>query len=195
MKNFLYQKIEIDNILEISEQLQAWDLKFNQEFPNHFKLINTREVLRQLPLLSLWFKSHDTIPTETLYIKTAPLTIQGIHVDPVSRRGNSLSALNFPISKNCRNTFTRFYQDTGSYIDWVDSATGNIFPLLDDEDPKIIGEYKLSGPTLLNIRVPHAVYNPTLEPRVTLSFRFKNEPWHLLINHNNPPDDYDTTTD
>jgi hypothetical protein len=194
MKNFLHEKIEIDNILEITEELRAWDLKINQEFPNHFKLISTREVLRQLPLLSRWFKSHDTTPTETLYIKTAPLTIQGIHVDSISRRGLSLSALNFPISLNCRNTFTRFYQDTGSYIDWVDPATGNVFHLLDDQDLETIGEYRLSSPTLLNIRVPHAVYNPTLEPRVSLSFRFKDDPWHLLTARNDTAD-HDTTTD
>jgi hypothetical protein len=177
MDDFLYKHIDVENIDEITEELLAWH-EDNATNKSQFKLISTREVLRSLPKLADWFNKNNITPTDTLYLNTNPLTVQGIHLDTPDKRSNNL-ALNFPI-KHCNNTFTRFYKDTGKYVDWVNKETNASYRLLDEEEPELIGEYHLTKPTLLNILVPHQVFNPNRQHRVCLSFRFRNDPWHLV---------------
>jgi hypothetical protein len=177
MNDFLYKHIEVENLDDITKELTDWHDK-NVGDKTQFKIISTKEILRSLPKLNQWFISNNLKPTDTVYLNINPLTNQAIHLDRHDKRSNNL-ALNFPI-KNCGHTFTRFYKDTGKYTTWINPETNASYLLLDEENPELLGEYYLTKPTLLNILVPHQVFNPTLHPRVCLSFRFKDDPWHLV---------------
>jgi hypothetical protein len=101
-----------------------------------------------------------------------------IHID--HRTDRMKLALNIPII-NCDNTVTEFWQCT--------KTDPNELP----EDPlwrgplffngincKKIDEYTLTRPIIFNTQVPHSVFNFSDRPRLALSLRFKEDPWHLV---------------
>jgi hypothetical protein len=102
-------------------------------------------------------------------------TIQMPHVD----YGSHTLAINFPL-QHCENTWTRFFKNTGQVVEKFTPDTKLPYLEFIDDNKQEETRYKLSGPTLLNVKHPHSVANTTAFDRSSISFRFKEDPWFLL---------------
>jgi len=91
-----------------------------------------------------------------------------IHVDGIISNSDPY-ALNFEI-QNCCIPKTRMYRSTKTgqalYTPQVRYTKYNL------EDCDLIKEFDLTMPIIFNTQVPHNVWNPTKETRISISFRF-----------------------
>lgn len=92
----------------------------------------------------------------------------------------SYLAINFPI-KNCLDTVTKFYEPKGKLVKPTRHVENGVHYLIyPDQEWREIEEYVLDRPVLLNTNVHHAVINHTKDVRISLSVRFRTDPWHLV---------------
>lgn len=108
------------------------------------------------------------------------------HIDHVTEDGKlateSYLALNFPV-KNCHDTEVRFCEPVGKInqeLRYLGTGYRARFAIHDQWI--VVDRYQLTGPTLVNTNRYHQIVNETLKDRISLSVRFKKNPWHLVAN-------------
>jgi hypothetical protein len=142
----------------------------------NFTLQDINKVLDALPSIKQWFKDNNCKPNKVAYISTDGYFVQPPHKD----NSDQILAVNFPVS-NCETVKTVFYDDTNVTAILKYTRAYNIPYYHYEIDKKApIAEYILSKPVILNVKKIHSVVNNSNKDRVSLSFRFEEEPWHLI---------------
>lgn len=171
--NFYFKSLNIPNIEQINEEIKMYDQ--SRESTTGFSIVDRDTVLESLPTLTKWFKESNMIVDRVAVIIIKSNTIQMPHVD----YGSHTLAINFPL-QHCENTWTRFFKNTGQVVEKFTPDTKLPYLEFIDDNKQEETRYKLSGPTLLNVKHPHSVANTTAFDRSCISFRFKEDPWFLL---------------
>jgi hypothetical protein len=148
-----------------------------------FVHVDPSSVLGLLPTLAEQFHKLHLGPIKRVgLIVTHPNTTQATHVD----MGTQSLALNLPVLVDGPIAYTQLFKDTGKLTEVISAdevRPGVIeqrrYLQYDDPNPIELARYHLTGPTLLNIKLPHRVVNNSQSTRIALSFRFEVDPWHL----------------
>lgn len=170
--NFYFNYIDIPYDLD---EVQAY---YNSKPLNsgHFTLQDINKVLNVLPSIKKWFEENNCKPNNVAYISTAPYFAQPPHKD----NADQILAVNFPVY-NCEEVKTVFYDDTNVKTTLRYTQAHNIPYYHYEIDRRApIAEYILSKPVILNVKKIHSVVNNSNKDRISLSFRFEEEPWHLI---------------
>ena len=177
MKDFLFKILDIDSqTFDLIRKEIAEFYKNTEHIVGQFSMIDNESTLNVLPTIAKWLEVNKLEVMHIGYISVNPNTIQQAHIDS----GESSLALNFPVI-NCNNVTTEFFKLESKDLTIRHSKGTNLpYYHFDNTDKDIIGSFTLTQPTLLNIKMPHSVVNNTELERISLSFRFKNDPWHLI---------------
>ena len=175
-----YIEMKPETYSQIMQEIQ----QFHQERPvpdSYFKIINCHEVLQALPTFKKWCSANQINPIKVAYISTAPDSRQSPHMDD----GSEILAVNFPVA-NTEGVETEMWDEEGLKSVRLFTKGTNIpyYRYLVSGVP-VKAKYVLDRPVILNIKKVHSVVNNTDKPRVSLSFRFYNDPWHLVNGKSN----------
>jgi hypothetical protein len=176
MDDFLYQKITVPGIDGITREMRSMFTEEDLARPR-FSVLPIDRTMAALPSLAGYFSSNGLIPKVACLIIIEASTDQVIHVDYL--KDEITLAMNFPLC-NCEYAYTSFYENNGILTVQYTPRTNLPYYSYFDPDPREIDRFVLDGPTILNIRVPHAVHNPGKSNRVCMSFRFSSDPWGLI---------------
>jgi hypothetical protein len=101
-----------------------------------------------------------------------------IHVD---HRTDGLElALNIPMF-NCDHSVTEFWKCKKTNPNELPEDPTWRGPLFFNRiNCEKIDEYVLTQPIIFNTQIPHSVFNFSDKPRLAISLRFKEDPWHLV---------------
>jgi hypothetical protein len=172
-ENFYFKYLDLEyNSIEVESLYKIY-----KDTPGRFNLIKTNEVMQYLPSIDILFKNLNLVPSKVAYINIGPNTTQVIHCD----WGVENLALNFPVY-NCSEVFTEFYDIPDSELR-EGKTMGTALPFYYYENlnnKKFVNKFILNKPALLNIKKAHSVVNTSRFSRISLSFRFKSDPWFLV---------------
>ena len=140
-----------------------------------FKAMTATDALVKLPSVAAWFDSQQIIPAYAFYIAIGKQCQQITHIDGGSRQ----LAINFPID-NCDTAITNFYEVDESSAKSYKTINNNLSAVEYTITKSKICSFVLTKPTLINIKAPHNVHNNTDFTRYALSFRFHQDPMHLI---------------
>lgn len=183
MSSFLFKKLAIEDSLaeairaELNEYVSN-KLIVSQE--NAFSRIDHIVLLHYCPALREYLKSLGLVTVIVGLIRSFPKQIaEQPHIDSFPQ---SL-AINFPV-RDCENSVTNFYEPynedgTEPVMTTLKHPNGVEYYHYKDASWRLLGSVTLNGPTLLNIKVPHKVDHHGELTRVSISIRFKDDPWHL----------------
>jgi hypothetical protein len=174
--DFVYQTIDIPDLENIYAELVTYTLGQLPRFKEAFNHLPLQDMMQKCPLIAQWFASVNLTPRVcALIIQPVGANKRGTHTDT---QNNSL-ALNFGI-KNFENTYTAFYKVISGSVIQKTLPNGVTWDNYEQAELEEIARVDLKKPTILNTKVPHAVHNPTTELRVSISFRFVQDPYHLV---------------
>jgi hypothetical protein len=177
---FYFKTLDIPNHEIMIEEFNTYFSYFKD---NH---ILTTDYFHKIPLADIrkkFTKFNSWAKEKKLFVRTAAFIIlnpekemkPSIHIDapPV------FNALNFGLQIP-DGSYTGLYEHSGGAI--IDSLQRNGVPR-----KSIVGgsfneitRFDLTKPTLFNTQVPHGVYTPPGTTRLSISFRFFNDPLNLL---------------
>jgi len=178
MTRFYFSYIAVDGYDSIISELRPYVKKFIAGCVHGFHEAKHNELLDNCPGIKNW------LSTKKLTIRSAGIIVipaktnQDRHIDAIDR-GNNPMALNFDI-ENCVIPRTKMYacdieptlSKTRSGLNyWRYDPSANFVQ---------VAEFDLSAPVLFNTQVPHQVCNHTDATRISVSFRFHEDPSHLL---------------
>ena len=174
-KNFTFKELHIDELEEILAEIAKLQSSI-VSLPGKFRIIDTESTLAALPILNKWFEENSLDVKLIAYISCAANTTQEVHLDS----GDCELALNFPVI-NCENVITDFFEYKEQNLT-LKYTMGTNLPYLfyDITGMNIISSLNLVKPTILNIKMPHRVVNHTDLERISISFRFMEDPWKLV---------------
>lgn len=112
----------------------------------------------------------------SVLIYAKPLSRSTLHVD--YRADNLKLALNIAL-ENCKYSLTEMWQCEGEPV-CLKTPTGIPYNNYEKKQCKKICDFTLSRPVIFNTKVPHSVWNFSNKPRLAISLRFKQDPWHLV---------------
>lgn len=171
--NFIYKYF--DNLPK--EQIQQEIIAYHKtkKFPMHFYPTDIPELLLNLPTINMWFKEQGLTVQTCAHLVQRANSQQAIHIDT----GNQNIALNFPIEV-IPDAYTVFYKLKGIIVEKFTPVTNVKYAEYIDNDLEELGRYVLRQPTFINIKLPHSIINKSNLDRYCFSFRFKEDPWHLI---------------
>jgi hypothetical protein len=165
------------NYIDIPYDLNEVQVYYNSKplDSGNFTLQDINVVLDALPSIKQWFNDNNCKPNKVAYISTSANFTQPPHKD----NSDQILAVNFPVY-NCEEVKTLFYDDTNVRTILTYTKTNIPFYYYELNGRSAIAEYVLSKPVILNVKKIHSVVNKSNKDRVSLSFRFEEEPWHLI---------------
>jgi hypothetical protein len=176
MKDFLFKVLDLDSSTfdKMKTEIGMFKNSVISE-PGRFTIVDKESTLNSLPTIVKWLEDNNLVVRQIAYISIGANTIQQAHIDS----GDLELALNFPVL-NCDDVTTEFfeYEEQDFTIQYT-IGTKLPFHHFNCEDKTSIGSFSLTQPTLLNIKMPHRIVNSTDLERISLSFRFEKDPWHL----------------
>jgi hypothetical protein len=171
---FYFKYISIDNYEDMVAELQLYILKYIEGFGKGFHLIDPALVLDNCPIFSQWIATIKSQIRIVGIIISPPYCINDTHRDYIPDNVGRL-ALNMEI-QNCRIPKTKLYlTDTAPSINY----TPNNEKYWKYDSNAIfteIGEFDLTQPVLFDTQTPHQVFNQTSGRRISISFRFFEDP-------------------
>jgi hypothetical protein len=178
VEQFRYKKIYIENYEQIISEIRSKILENEQNLKWGYDLINKQDFLNSCP------KFHNFIVSKGLTIRViAVIKIKAhrnseIHIDDIKGNFNRY-ALNMGIF-NYEDTRTQMFstKDTESYL--ILNDAGHPYLKFDETNCKLIEEFDLIQPTIFDTSIPHRVSNNTNKHRISISFRFLNDPFNIL---------------
>jgi hypothetical protein len=174
MSIFCYKKILIENYQSIAFELSnAINLS---RYKDNFTYVDLNP--NDIPLFFSWVNANNCSIRKTAIIVS---TTESLNADPhIDSQTNSL-ALNFPLA-NCSNSYTVFYDPTDIVsMTQYEKSNGVIYKKIRfNNTPKEIERYTLDSAVVINTHIPHKVFHRDSKPRYSLSFRFEEDPWHLI---------------
>jgi hypothetical protein len=172
-ETFYYRSLDIPNIKKINQEFNQF-LDENKFFGG-FVGLDVTDTMKYFPTLEHWFTLHNLKVLFIAYILVPANSVQALHKDS----GGPCLALNFPL-RHCEGTYTNMFVDKGVTTTAYTKGTHLSYLKYVDLDPIINCTYELLSPTLIHIKKPHQVCNNTSNDRISLSFRFKEDPWFLI---------------
>jgi aromatic ring-opening dioxygenase LigB subunit len=115
--------------------------------------------------------------THSVLIFVPPFSESLIHTD--YRSDNLKLALNIGL-ENCDSSCTELWENVSSEVHVRYTELGIPYNFLEKNKCKKITEFRLNRPVIFNTKVPHSVRNWSSSPRLSLSFRFSEDPWKLV---------------
>jgi len=178
MTKFYFSHINVDGYDQIVSQLRPYVNNFIAGRVHGFHEVQHQELLEKCPLIKDWFDSKKLNVRSIGIIIVPPNTIQDCHIDFINKINNPL-ALNFDI-QNCALPRTKMYtcdmepilSKTPSGLNYWKYDTSATFTQ--------VAEFDLSTPVLFDNQIPHQVCNDTDQARISISFRFREDPKNLL---------------
>lgn len=174
---FYYQLIDIPyDPADINRLLERYPL-----ISSRFDPMKIEELRELMPTVFAWFEQNGLEPTQSFLINHQVNFKQDIHVDYTEVGGPKL-AINFPLNPEAAESLTRMYDINGDEQSEITRRSQNkvAFSKFNPEQVVKITEYKSTSPVILNITKPHSAWNNTQVLRGVLTFRFKNDPVHLI---------------
>jgi hypothetical protein len=186
---FVYRKLKIEKINVISHELRQFVLPYDESKDNVTGLwaLDLERFKNTCPHAVNYFNSIgqlDNIYKVCIIIVHPPSDgkkphVDNLHYTPLNTGpSKGCLSLNFNI-ENCIDTSVMHYK----YI----SGDTKVFPLHDPTQGSFIvfqgckmeeiARYNLEEPVIMNNSTPHCIVNLTNAPRISLSFRFKDDPW------------------
>lgn len=197
--NDLYLKIKDNQVFNTTNKDNAPIMELNLDSSKQvdgvghltkytFVHIDIDTTMKQLPTLTKFFNDIGLSELSRIaIITTHPNSIQDPHVD----QGEETLGINFPLSGTSA-TYTQIFRNKGElkFVTSHDESKDGIkrqrrYLKYIDDSPEEIGRYELNRPVMLNVKMPHSVVNLSDDERVGISFRFKADPWKLVIEGNN----------
>jgi len=177
---FYYDYINVDVYNNIKKEIDQFYID-NPIPDSYFKIIDCRKVLEALPSFKKWCTASKINPIKVAYISTPANTRQSPHKDD----GEEILAINFPVINNDEVTTEMWDEDGLTSIKLMTKGTHIPYYryLISGITPQ--ASYVLDKPVILNVKKVHSVVNNTDKPRVSLSFRFYSDPWHLIEGKSN----------
>lgn len=176
MDYFCFKGLSIPNYQTIVREF-ANNINYGP-FENNFNYLDVNPTLEKSPSFQKWLEESCCVLTKAaIIVSTIRSSIGAPHVD---YQTNSL-ALNFPLS-NCEHSYTAFYNpaDIDSIID-EEKSNGVLYKkIIFKNKPREISRYVLDRPILLNTHIPHKIFHGHEKSRYAISFRFVDDPWHLI---------------
>lgn len=174
---FTYKKIYIENWIQMIEEF-----KNVVDFPLYkeaFSYLPNIEIFSSCRTFNQWITSNNIQLLKAAVIVSD--TSAGEYPPHVDSQINSL-ALNFPI-ENCLETETQFFKltDDDQILELAKPNGTRYKKIIFSSTPKLVDSYVLDSPTILNTHIPHKLVNTSRSSRIALSFRFVNDPWHLVV--------------
>lgn len=172
-ENFLHQKLLVTNYEAILAEMREYD-KVLGDFSKFSKLDNA-VAMKHLPSVYAWFRANGAEVASSFHINIKAGITQAVHIDTITTN----LAVNFPV-RGCDEAYTVFYRNKGKIVTEYTPHTNLPFERYVDPELQEIGRYVLDSPVILNVKIPHSVVNLGKQNRVCFSFRFKQDPWHLI---------------
>jgi hypothetical protein len=171
---FYFKYVLIDNYEDMVAELQPYILKHIEGFKLGFHQMKPSLVLDNCPIFSQWINSNKLQLRIIGIIIVPPYTDNQTHIDYINNDFSSL-ALNMEI-ENCRIPKTKmFLTDSLPIIAYTPSKI-EYWKYEDDAIFTQVEEFDLSQPVLFETQIPHQVCNQTNQRRVSISFRFYEDP-------------------
>lgn len=186
---FLYKYLDVDNIDNIKREQIEFVIPHTINKPTGLWTLNNDEFFRECPATVDYLKSSNIIDNfnkcAVIIVHSSPYQkvphTDGHFSGPQGFPSNGRLSMNFEI-QNCINAPVKLYK----YISG--NKTGLMLPDITEgsydfyEDCEMIevGQYNLHSPVIMNNTVPHALVNQTNMTRISLSLRFKPDPWELI---------------
>lgn len=177
-ENFLHKIIYIDGYEKIIQELSIYaynHLPKNAERSNPYWHLNLDNLLQECPSIDVWFKSKQIVARVCAIIVVTGDGNNTIHVD---HQKNTL-ALNFGIELPT-DSYTGMYTTKDTVKESMQSNGVSNYIFSKDAEFTLIDKFDLRQPTLFNTKIPHGVFSPMGLRRISLSFRFIEDPWSLL---------------
>lgn len=97
------------------------------------------------------------------------------HPDPDLNGVTPTFSINIPLS-NCDQSITRFYEvdDLNAARVFYNDPWGGEWGY-DPNQCREVDRYSLTKPTILDIKIPHSVHNPTTNNRIAMCYRFAED--------------------
>lgn len=176
MDTFCFKELNISNYRTIVREFEN-NINYTS-FENNFNYLDIKSILEKTPSLNKWLADNRCVLSKAaIIVSTIRSSVGAPHIDS---QVNSL-ALNFPLS-NCEYSYTAFYDpaDIDTIID-EEKPNGVLYKkIIFKTAPREISRYVLDRPILLNTHVPHKIFHAHEKSRYAISFRFVNDPWHLV---------------
>lgn len=182
IQDFLCKTIHIENYDVILKELTVYaydNLPKNPTVKNPYWHLELPDLLAKCPSIDTWFKEKKIIPRVCAIIVIVGNGLDLTHVD----HQQQTLALNFGI-KIPEGSYTGLYKQIKGSL--IESEQQNGIPKYEFKNAKfaMLDKFDLHKPTLFNTKIPHGVYSPVGEKRISLSFRFIQDPWSLLDDNN-----------
>lgn len=113
---------------------------------------------------------------KAILIQAPPKTRASIHTD--YRADDRQLALNISLI-NCQHSITEMWECRGE-PEVTYTPSGVPYNSFSPNVCRRIADFRLVKPVLFNTKVPHSVYNYSDQPRIAISLRFVEDPWHLV---------------
>lgn len=186
---FLYRHLDIDNLKEIQNEQTAFVMPYTINKPTGLWTLNNDEFFNMCPLTVNFLKTSNIFDK---YNKCAVIIVHSSpyqlvpHTDghfdgPVGFPSNGSLSMNFEI-QNCIDAPVKMYKyvsgnKTGLMLPAVEEGSYDFY---DECEMLELGQYNLHRPVIMNNTVPHALVNQSGSTRISLSLRFKPDPWELI---------------
>ena len=176
--NFYFKHLDIPYTdSEIDEFKKAYYAPITE-----FRKVNDIDHIRiLLPSIFKWFDEHKLEVHQAFIISYLPRLQQRKHVDFI--QSGSKLAINILVTPGAKNSITRFFElkDPSIVPELKYTENTNLpYSEYDDNNLNPITFYNMKKPVMLNTSKIHSVMNITDSHRSVISFRFKENPWHLI---------------
>jgi hypothetical protein len=186
---FIYRKVFIENIDEMHDELVRFALPYSVDKPTGLWALDLDEFKTTCPKCVDYFDSISQLNNlfKTCIVVVHPKTTgRDAHVDnniePPIDSGITKGCISFNFDiQNGINTSVIFYKyiSGDKKIVALPDATQGSYIFYSGCEMEELGRYTLKTPAIMNNTVPHAILNDTELPRISLSFRFKVDPWEF----------------
>jgi hypothetical protein len=174
--NFLFKEIKIKNLKDINFQLRFAIDYYRPKNQNYFNHIDKDNFLKECPSINDYFVCNNFEVNKIAIIEIPGRSESALHIDTQ----NNFLALNFPVI-NCDQSYTAFYKIVEGSPNIIKMANGLTNLNFDNCGTEELDRFYLKQNAILfNTKIPHKVFNFSDNPRLSISFRFVNDPWLLI---------------
>jgi hypothetical protein len=142
--------------------------------------------LASLPVAQHFFQTLDLGVTEFMgmpVFKTVIINAMGNSVGKIHKdyrpHDHNVLAINIPLV-NCDNAVTEFWNTTEDPNRVQYTSSGSPFIGFDHATCTRIDKFILTRPAVFRTDIPHSVNNYSDKPRLAISLRLVDDPWHLV---------------
>lgn len=166
-----FYKIKINNLesiqLNVLSKIPPQDLKLKPTrlFYPGYNFLDDQDLLFALDQYGLTDYVHDI----AIFV-LGPNDVSPIHVD-----GDHIYtwSLNIPLT-NCENTRTNFYQSNQTPIRKKSPNSNIEYSVFDPKSCTLLDSLQLNDAYIMNVSVPHRIYNPNSTQRTSICIRLKS---------------------